>query len=638
MTELARRSGTSVDRLRVDPAAAALESDRQGALRLSRYLMAEPSRAPATIEAMNRSLMESVGAAPRLQVLAHLSWDRPPVSRPLEIETVRLPGDTASNPVEAAMKRLYAGTGKRFQGKERTRVIDDTRRFPPVLSTEVARLIDAVARAHRMREAVAKSSSLKQGGAFDTKSNKTANLLRDFLTRWWEPGLATDDKLSRVCFAVETVDLNGIYAGALPLADALDNAADALSGLPAMGSFHAHWETPLGRIAVGGSGNDEYEGAYALIVDVGGKDAYHGPGAASGKDPVAMVLDLGGDDRYSQRDSAQAGPGGAVLGYAGILDAAGTDTYTGTSWAAGFGFLGVGWIDDRGGDDTYTMQFMSQGCSLFGIGLLLDASGNDQYTLKTMDNAFPDGLAQGFGGPLGAGSLIDLGGNDRFVDSNTHAERRDEITGLVQGAAWGGGNAWAGGFGWLLDGSGNDFYEGVMHAQGAALGPGLGVLADVSGDDTYAAEARAQGFGERLGVGILYEGSGKDRYRARAAAMGSGHDLGLGMLLEAGGDDAYVLEGNAVAGELPSVAGASLQGAGWLLELEGNDSYPDVRGQVFSGSGVPWRSPVPGVSVLIDVGQPDTQETYTPCSGQGPALGGTLILPTPNAVNNGGSP
>jgi hypothetical protein len=638
VNELARRSGVTVDQLRVDPAALALENAESGTLRLERYLMTEPRRAPGTVDALTDSLLGARGVASRLDILARLGWERPAVPRPLDIESVKLPGDTAANPVEAAMKRLYAGTGKRFQGKDRAQVRDDSRRFPPVLAVQVGALIDAVANAYRMRESVVKSSALKQGGPFEGKSKKTAGLLRDFLNRWWEPGLDTDVKTARLVYAIETVDLDALFRGALPLAATLDAAADSLARLPALGAFQCDWPTPLGRIAVGGSGNDVYSGPYSLVVDLGGNDEYRGPGGASGVDGVSIVLDLGGDDRYAARDSALAGPGGAVLGYAGILDAgAGSDHYEATSWAGGFGFLGVGWIDDRGGNDTYRMQCLSEGSALFGLGLLLDEAGDDHYNLEVLNDDFTFGQSQGFGGPEGCGVLIDLGGKDAFSAEDT-SPSPEAPRGFVQGASRGGGNRWAGGFGMLLDGGGDDTYRAGLHAQGSGMGSGLGLLADRSGDDTYEAVGQCQGWGEHLGVGILFDEEGRDRYQAEWGAMGSGEDLGLGMLLEMSGDDVYRIEGTPPEGAAPSVASAYRQGAGWLLDLEGNDTYPELRGRVLPGSTTPWRSPVPGVSVLIDGGQTSANGgSYVPCQGEGPGVGGMLILASPNA-SPGGTP
>lgn len=641
VAELARRAGTTVDRLRVDPATSALENNRRGTLRLEKYLMAEPSRAAATVEAMASTSSfgpyhpPDVQSVPSLLVqFTRLTWDHPSVPRALDVEAVKLPRDTSSNPVADAMKRLYADTGRRFQGKDRAKVIEDSRQFPPQLQTQVAALIDAVAQASRMRESVVKSSDLKHGGAFEGKSKKTANLLRDFLNRWWEADLATDPKMSRLTFALETFDRDALYAGAIPLARSLDTAADTLSKLQAQGSIHSDWQTPLGRIAVGGNGNDTYSGAYALIVDLGGDDVYRGPGAVSGQDAVSLVLDFGGDDRYSAGDSALAGPGGAVLGYAGIVDVGtGKDTYEATSWAGGFGCLGVGWIDDRGGNDTYRTQCLSQGSGLFGIGLLLDGDGQDQFTLVGLDSAFAIGQSQGFGGPLGIGALIDLNGDDNYVDTHPRWGGPQD---WVQGAAWGGNGQWSGGFGWLLDaGGGNDTYKARLNAQGAGVGSGLGVLTDDAGNDEYWTEYQSQGFGWILGVGILYDGAGDDRHRAHDDAIGCGKNLGMGMLLEGSGDDIYFFESEEETEDFsPNVASSESQGAGWLLDLEGNDTYPEGRGIVKAASSVPWRAPAPGVCVFIDAGQPNTEETYTPCGGGGPAVGGVLILPAPKAATN----
>jgi hypothetical protein len=253
-----------------------------------------------------------------------------------------------------------------------------------------------------LREAVARSSELKQGGAFGGKSKKTASLLRQYLLRWGEPDLEADESMSRLVYALGTVNLDVLYLGATNLARAVDEATDSLEAvgieLPAL---HYEWDSPVGRIAVGGSGDDQYSGTYVLVVDAGGNDVYRGPGGTSGREAVSVVLDLAGDDRYLAADSALAGPGGAILGYAGIVDLSGRDEYIATAWGGGFGFLGVGWIRDRAGDDIYRMQWQSLGCGLFGLGLLLDESGSDKYLMEVHAGEFPYGQGQGFGGPLG---------------------------------------------------------------------------------------------------------------------------------------------------------------------------------------------------------------------------------------------
>ena len=610
LEEMARFVELPVDRLRVDPAALALEDSFTGRLRLEQYFMAEPRRAPAAVDALAAGMLSSRGAAPRLELLARLGWTRPFMPRPLEIDPVRLPTDTLRNPVESAMERLYAGTGKRFQGKDRSRLVNESGRLPALMQRRLAALLDAIMRADRLREAVARSSELKQGGAFGGKSKKTAALLRQYLLRWGEPGLEADETMSRLVYALGTVNLDVLYRGAIDLARVVDESADSLgAGVSAVPPLHHEWDSPVGRIAVGGSGDDVYSGSYALVVDAGGNDVYRGAGGTSGREGVSVVIDLAGDDRYLAADSLLAGPGGAILGYAGIVDLDGNDEYTATAWGGGFGFLGVGWIHDRAGDDVYRMQWQSLGCGLFGLGLLLDESGRDEYVMEVHAVEFPYGQGQGFGGPFGLGVLQDGAGDDQYrataSDSSSawFAGAPFGAGSLVQGASLGVGTRWAGGLGLLADGGGNDRYAALRFAQGAACGAGLGILADRVGNDDYAAEGYAMGSGLGLGAGVLIEGAGDDVYTAGKGALGAGEDLGLGLLADGGGNDRYRVIGPGTLGGPSSLASAYRQGAGWVLDGGGEDEYPEGLLQANPGISEPWRAPVPGVSVLIDLDQ-----------------------------------
>ncbi|MBI3259449.1 MAG: hypothetical protein HYZ54_08265, partial [Ignavibacteriae bacterium] len=60
--------------------------------------------------------------------------------------------------------------------------------------------------------------------------------------------------------------------------------------------------TKIGRIALGGKGNDVYQGDFLMIIDVGGNDRYllseHTKQEAM-KFPVQAIVDLGGNDMYS---------------------------------------------------------------------------------------------------------------------------------------------------------------------------------------------------------------------------------------------------------------------------------------------------------------------------------------------------
>jgi len=272
---------------------------------------------------------------------------------------------------------------------------------------------------------------------------------------------------------------------------------------------------------------------------------------------------------------------------------------------------------------------------------LLDEDGQDQFVLANVDSASASGQSQGFGGPLGIGALIDLGGGDTYVDTDSSEvlDRRPRgYVGYVQGAAWGGaGRQWSGGFGLLLDADGHDVYRSTNFAQGVGMDSGLGVLVDCWGDDEYFSKSYSQGNGLVSGAGILYDAAGNDHYRSRIGlAMGIGMDLGLGMLLEGSGNDVYTIEGEGEELSVGSCLGSACgQGAGWFIDIEGTDVYPESRNGVFDCDwSSTWRPPVPTVDLFIDAGQPGIKETYTAPGGHGPALGGMLILSAPTQTSN----
>ena len=56
------------------------------------------------------------------------------------------------------------------------------------------------------------------------------------------------------------------------------------------------WDTPLGKIAVAGTGSDTHSGTYLLLIDLGGNDRYEDVGRPLGARGVSLVLDLAGND------------------------------------------------------------------------------------------------------------------------------------------------------------------------------------------------------------------------------------------------------------------------------------------------------------------------------------------------------
>ncbi|HYF02264.1 MAG TPA: hypothetical protein VEC36_02725, partial [Patescibacteria group bacterium] len=83
--------------------------------------------------------------------------------------------------------------------------------------------------------------------------------------------------------------------------------------------------TKLGRIAIGGRGDDVYEGDFLFILDAGGNDRYIAPDFKK-EDVVKLAVRV-------------------------ILDMSGDDVYIGKNYAFGSGFFGAGMLLDMAGND-----------------------------------------------------------------------------------------------------------------------------------------------------------------------------------------------------------------------------------------------------------------------------------------------
>jgi hypothetical protein len=603
---LALLGGTTPESFRVDPAALALVGEPVGRLRFQRYVMDAPGRAPATLEGAARELARAGSVARVMMLLADLG--EPEVSVAPLPDTVLAAEERAvgasSTPVTEAMEALFDGTGKRFQGRDRETVDRDAATLAPGAARELAALILACRTAAVRRNREVDRSELERGGIFGSKGRRTAAALRGVVV---QGGETADGDAAEFERELSSLDLRALTRGAVRLAGEVDTAAAALAAVPTSASdFQFDWNSPLGRVAVGGTGSNRYHGSYLLVLDLGGDDVYEGPGSASGDDPASVVVDLGGNDRYAPADSGRAGPGGAILGYAAVVDlGAGNDEYTTTAWGAGFGFGGVGWIEDDGGDDSYQGQWLSQGSAICGMGILCDRGGNDRFEITGEEPAYGLGTGQGFGGWKGLGLLLDLGGRDRYraeARKESPWGGRDDTTEIaVQGAAAAIGPFPAAGLGLLVDAGGDDTYEAGYGVQGFGRDFGLGALVDLAGRDTCLARAHGLGCGERMGAGILVNLAGADLYLADRG-LGFGDDLGLGMFLDAEGPDTY-------DPGWVSLGASFRQGAGWFVDLAGENGCGPCHenelnrsiGFVDSRGGDLWRRRAPGVAVFVDI-------------------------------------
>ncbi|MBM3324985.1 MAG: hypothetical protein FJY66_04890, partial [Calditrichaeota bacterium] len=253
-------------------------------------------------------------------------------------------------------------------------------------------------------------------------------------------------------------------------------------------------QTPYGLFVLGGRGPNIYRRRFAFVLDLGGNDQYlarTGAGVGELGDALSATIDLGGDDTYGRGDLADQGVG--ILGLGALIDLGGTDTYRAGFLSQGCGFFGSGLLGDGEGDDTYIGHMSVQGAGTVGVGFLLDIKGRDIY------DAY--GCAQGFAGTFGSGTLADFEGNDIYRAGGHyihHPLRPQDYRSLSQGFSIGWRPRAGGGIGVLYDGSGNDFYNAEVYAQGTSYWYSLGMLIDKAGQDVYDATQYSQGAGIHL--------------------------------------------------------------------------------------------------------------------------------------------
>ena len=374
------------------------------------------------------------------------------------------------------------------------------------------------------------------------------------------------------------------------------------------------WESAYGLMVIGTPKDDRYareslpQGQLCLLLEPGGDDLYEIDLNASFDHPFYLFLDLAGDDSY--RNGKPAGMfrvcGG--LGYSADLE--GNDVYQ-TDDFAFCSFLGLNLHRDASGDDIFTSGLFSQGAAMFGVSLLQDTGGNDCYSAPVS--------AQGFGGTMGAGALLDGQGADNYLLGGKYYHEPlmplDYIT-LGQGMGLGLRPDLAGGLGLLWDGAGNDRYLGGVYAQGSGYWYATGALLDEGGNDIYNAVYEPQGSGSHLACGVLLDDGGDDAYTScNGPGQGAGHGWALGMLIDSAGNDAYSLPGGNGLGLTNSVGicvdksgddryerkekqnyGSanfvrSAGGIGLFLDAGGSDSYPDS----LQGNDTTWQSGTYGV-------------------------------------------
>lgn len=645
LREIAANNQVSVSELGVDSRARQVEQQFLGAPVIHGYLMDEPHRVPAVMGALANQLttqptVASVGLEMERLLFGHRAEP-----------AAKVGSERLATTVEEAIEDLFQGTGDRFQGRQRDQFERDLKELEPYeeVLQGVVPILQSLKALSDTRNQWQERGPFPRGGSFDHKTRETQELLWKSLNggartvpgSWPDPEKAPE--LVKSLLSPGWAGIREIEEASLMLAELVVASPGEFADGPAS-EFEYVWSTPRGRVALGGSGVNTYEGEYLLVVDLGGDDAYRGAGAVSGgRLAASVVVDVSGADTYAYKDSSRCGPGGAVLGFAGVFDFAGDDIYQCGAWGGGFGCLGIGWIRDRAGTDKYSFAHMGQGAGLCGVGLLIDESGDDRYHLE--DNFAWEvprsGLGQGYGAPMGAGVLIDLEGDDHYaprlqMDCEVpQVFSRKLKAHHIQGAANGYG-PWAGGVGLLIDGQGDDLYA-ANSGLGWGSRQGLGVVVDRSGQDQYFGEHGVMGYGSAQGLGAFLELEGHDSYcNLKREAFGRGENLGLGLFLDREGHDRY-------SSHRDCFGTAQSHGAGWFFDLSGRDEYAITKdvgfGHAQARSGKSYLlAEVPTSAVFVDLGGElelsknktvfDSRQGFLPVRGNGAILGGTWLGPT----------
>ncbi len=378
--------------------------------------------------------------------------------------------------------------------------------------------------------------------------------------------------------------------------------------------------TKLGRVVVGGVGDDVYDGKpIAILIELGGKDTYRCP-VGAGNEGIGLAIDLSGDDTYESRDDFTFGAG--ELGIGILLDADGDDHYVGRNGACGAALFGIGVLVDRAGMDAYTVDEHGEAAANFGIAILLDESGDDTYLARY--------FAQAVAGPLACGLLLDRAGNDTyFTGGKHHGWSTSEVSyrSACQGYAQGIREYASGGIGLLVDVAGNDSYRGGAICQGVGYWFALGALVDGAGNDNYTCLHYGQGGPFHFGVGALLDNAGDDFWKGDVATQGmgydwsaaflvdyAGHDVheggylacgaggvnGVGIFCDNAGDDVYRVSGGLVMGGAQWVDRRAAGSLGLFFDFDGNDRYASDK----YGNEKSWTQETYGAGLDLKAGPP----------------------------------
>ena len=242
--------------------------------------------------------------------------------------------------------------------------------------------------------------------------------------------------------------------------------------------------------------------------------------------------------------------------------------------------------------------------------LIIDGGGDDTYSIAGYMNQYP------------ASIIVDPSGNDKYLSPDS---TQPGLGGGVMGVSI------------IIDKSGDDRYESASLAQGCGIFGG-GIVLDYSGNDVYRAKTWAQGAAS-FGIGILTDSAGSDSLYCLSNSQGFGYTQGAGLLVNFEGNDTYVAEDSYLFSPTQQTKdhNASLAqgtgfgkradyedghswagGVGILCDLKGNDTY---SAGLFAQGCAYWYS----VGMLLDGGGDDSYKAVWYVQGSGAHFGAAYL-------------
>ncbi len=330
-------------------------------------------------------------------------------------------------------------------------------------------------------------------------------------------------------------------------------------------------DTELGKIALGGFGNDNYSEDFLIIIDLGGNDTYLSNNNSIKnrlKSPISCIIDFSGDDIYIGNDFCF---GGSAFGINILIDFEGNDSYSSGDFSLGSALFGVGILVDYYGDDIYSGRGFSIGSAYYGWGFFVDAQGNDIYrgTYFTQGSAYCTSM----------GILVDAAGNDNYIASQPYLnDKKNSLPyhNYSQGASLGFPYATAGGIGILYDASGDDNYIANNSSQGYANYYSIGALIDRNGNDRYQSGDNSQAFSEDFSFALLLDYFGNDVYTANTNAQAYSGGFSFSILFDDYSENDYFIR------KMPDTDSKSIFATSLLIRKNVNSENIEISNPIYT--------------------------------------------------------